>query len=385
MFYLTFGIIVILVVLSLAIICRISFYSPLVLSALIWSIVFSVGFVYQDIFNPITQQAFLMWLIWFLITSIIYFVFSQPFSLPIKKQLTYLPFNYSLIVVGLILWLCYRILIVGSAGSEHFFLNLRLSSNQLDGFESLGLIERFYPLIFAFFLFENVNSCNKNRVQRFLLWSWMLIYAVATMGKFAVLTPVLAWLIIKGLHKETSIKIIIAAAIVSFLLMVALQFIRSGEDDKFSLSQLISIYIYSPIVALGYMEISPDAVSGTYVFRFIYAVWYALFSSMPPEPTILPYVEIPFETNVYTVLQPFVHDFGAIGVVIGATIYGIVFGALFWFAQKGQKLSLILYAALSIVIIGQFFGELLLTMFSGNLQLIVVATALVLFSKRATL
>ena len=89
-----------------------------------------------------------------------------------------------------------------------------------------------------------------------------------------------------------------------------------------SIADVLGIYIYSPLVALGLLENTIHF--GEYTFRIFYAVsYYFGFSELPPQETILDYVNVPFPTNVYTVMQPFYSDFGLLGVFLGAIFYGL--------------------------------------------------------------
>ena len=347
-----------------------SVYSPLIISAVIWFLVFSVGIFFDGRFESIKEDALIAWFLWFFISSVVYFLFL-PKNVLLYDQVPMrrLPIDYSLLLVALIGWIIYRIWIVGNTGPSHFFLNLRLSSNGLEGYEPLGLIARFYPIVFALFIFEHIYVHPENRRLRVLCWIWMLLYGVATMGKFAILTPVVTWSVIRGIQGQLPTRKIIWLMAATFFLMMVAHFVRAGAEDESSLGDVLGVYIYSPLVALGFMDTSTQIHEfGAYVFRFLYAVGYWMNISSPPVDVILPYVEVPELTNVYTVMQPFFHDFGLWGVAVGALFYGVVFGVGFNFARRFGGLSLGIYSGLIIVLIGQFFGELFLTNFSGNLQ-----------------
>jgi len=382
MAYLLYSNAIILMVLGVGLFRRMSLYSPFMLSALVWQVVFISSLIFGDMFYPLTEGAFVMWLTWFLGSSLFYFFLSNPAQLTNKTILRCLPVDYTFILAALILWLAYRIWVVGNAGPSHFFLNLRLSSNQLEDYELLGLVGRSYPLVFALFLFEHVNARNGNRHLRILLWCFMLLYAFATMGKFAILTPVLAWVVIKGIRGELSNRRLLWLVPLSFGLMVLLHRVRAGAGEQASLAELLSIYIYSPIVALGYMVPQIDAPLGAYTLRFFYALVHALMGGMEPVQVIQDYVEIPYLTNVFTVIQPFFVDFGMAGVLFGSAIYGIFFGLTYHYARANRQLPLMIYSGLSVVLVGQFIGELFLTMLSGNLQFIIAAIIVTFFSRR---
>ncbi|WP_232424766.1 O-antigen polymerase [Tepidiphilus thermophilus] len=292
------------------------------------------------------------------------------------------PDNYFYLLLGLVVWIWYRIWVVGSSGPEHFFLNLRLSSNGLEGFEPLGTVGRFYPLIFALFTFEHIYTHKRNRHLRIICWIWMMSYAIATMGKFAVLTPILAWSIIKGLQGRIRMGRIAAIVCGTFVLMLVVHFIRKGEQDEAGFLDVLATYVYSPIVALGYVKPVVSEYTAPYVFRFFYAMGNFFGLSPAPIDVISDYVYIPFPTNVYTVMQPFLHDFSLIGVAVGALFYAFLFCILFWLAVMNKGYYLGLYAMISICLVGQFFAETLLMMLSQHIQEAIMLAFIFIVSRR---
>lgn len=380
--YLLFGVAIVLVAMGIAVLQGIPYYSPLMISSAVWLLVLVTGLFVSPAFYPITDTAFLLWLLWFAITSAFYFVFSVMKRTPSHVPPCRLPLDYSLIVIGLIVWLAWRTWELGSTGPEHFFLNLRLSAIGLEGFERLGILERIYPVVFALFLFEIVHSRPGNRHLRFLLWVWMLLYAVTNMGKFALLTPIVAWLVVKGVQGKMTWRLPALVVLLTLPLMGVLHFVRAGADYQKTVAEDFGVYTYSPIVALGHLTADATAATGAYTFRLFYAVMNRLFDTAPPEAVILPYVDVPYATNVYTVMQPFFYDFGAAGVVIGALFYGLIFGLLFYMARSTRTLPVMLYAGFAIALVGQFIGDLFITTLSGNLQFLIAAGVIVFLSKR---
>lgn len=362
---------------------KLSLFSPPTITSAIWSIVFLAGLAFNERFYSLTDEAFAAWLIWFLINGLFAFFFTPAgHRTQFQPQIRALPFDYSYLLVGLTIWLSYRIWVVGSSGPQHFFLNLRLSSNGLDGFEPLGLIARFYPLAFALFIFENINTHQKNIHLRYLSWAFMLLYAVGTMGKFAVLTPVLTWCVIRGLQGQLSFKKLAKIGSATFLLMLTAHFVRAGEEDSTTLFDMLAIYIYSPIVALGYMDYPPSDSNGAYVFRFFYAIGHWLQLAPKPAEVILEYVSIPSPTNVYTAIHPFMHDYGLLGVTLGAFFFTTIFSSIFYFARASSNLALGIYAGISTGLVAQFIGDLVLTLISLNIQVTASFTAIYFLSRK---
>jgi len=384
MAYQLYALLIIFLVLSLAVVRRFSIYSPLVISSIVWFFVFIVGLFFNDRFYPLTDKVFIAWLIWFLVSGAFYFV-----SYPARKNNKILseenkkiPFNYSVLLYFIIAWLVYKIWYLGNNGSEHFFLNLRLSSTGAEGFESIGLLEQFYPLIFSLFLFEHVHGRKDNQKLRFLLWLWMILYGIAVMGKFAILTPILSWLFIRGINKKIHRNDVVIILTFTVIIMMILHFVRSGSEDESTVYDVIALYIYSPLVALNYLDVDGGSQFGVNVFRLIYAIGRFVGFDVMPIEVILPYVSVPELTNVYTVMYPFYYDFNLFGVAFGASIYGVIFSLLYYFSYYGNKISIALFSGLSIILIGQFIGELLFSTLASHIYLIAFLLLISYFSKK---
>lgn len=368
----------------LAYFCRASLYSPLVINCFSWFVVFVLGLFFYDKFYPLQTNVFVAWLIWFLVNSSIFYILNPSIDTDVlrNREMRVIPVNYSWCIVLLIIWLIYRIWIIGTTGPSHFFLNLRLSSNGLDEYEALGLVGKLYPLVFAFFIFENLYSQENNKFPRVVLWLWMLLYAVATMGKFAILTPVFVWLVINGLQGKVKSSQLLKTITVLFFVMLLIHVVRSGEESEFNLGEMLSIYIYSPIIALGYYNIDSLMPYGSYVFRFIYAVGDYFGMATKPVDVIMPYVNVPWETNVYTVLFPFYHDFGYSGVFFFSVFFAVFFAIIFLLYARFSNLYLMLFSAFVSILFSQFFMESFLLIFSGNLQIMLCILFVYIISVR---
>ncbi len=383
-FYHLSALLLICIVFGLAAVRRCSLYSPLVINSSIWLIVFIIGLIFHKRFYPLQDQAFIAWMIWFVLSSFIFFLYypSQIKYIHMGNDIRRIPIDYSLLLLILSVVLIYRIWIVGSSGPEQFFLNLRLSAMNLEGFDTIGIVERLSPLIFALFLFENVYSRRDNRHIRLLLWCVMLLYAVAYMSKLTILTPIVAWVIIQGITGRMKLMRFMVLTPIIFASMMSLHYLRAAANYGATIVDILSLYIYSPLVALAYMDIDDSLPVGAHVLRFFYVIGNYLGVAPQPVNTIASYVWIPEPANTYTVMQPFYQDFGLLGVSLEAIFYGIFFSCLYFLSVKRGGFGLVLYSGFSIILVVQFIGELLFTNLSGNLHLLIYAGAIFLISRK---
>ena len=382
--YILSAVVLIIIILCIAIFFHISLFSPFVITALSWLLSFFPALFFYEEFYPLTGNVFFLWLIWFTVTSIVFFFFYfyEKKNTWQETEVCKLPLDYSVAILILIAWLGYKMWVIGNTGPAHFFLNLRLSAINAEGFSSIGLVGRFYPLAFALFLFEHVYEREENRRLRFLLWCLMLLYAVATMAKLSLLTPFVSWAIIKGMKGKLKIKKFIILVPVMFVLMMAIHFVRAGVDTS-SIRDVLAIYTYSPLVGLGYINVDNSLPIGAYVLRFLYAVGYRLgITQVQPMNIALPFIEVPKPTNTFTVIYPFYFDFGLLGVLLGALFYGLFFSFLYLFSIKGRRMALTLYSGYSIYLFLQFFGEGFIMLFSFNLQIFIWVVLIYLVSRR---
>lgn len=354
-------------------------FSPPSLHVVSWFLVFASGLMVGKEFYSLTFENFMLFGIWYLVVGSIFFVVyfyssankinKNIYEIKYKNFLLILVFMSCLITVS-------EILKVGYGGPYNFFLNLRLSLFVED---YTGPRYFLTPILYIFLtpLFAISLLCKNAKHLFYILVFWQILYVISTMGKFTILTPLLIYIVVYYLGNNIKIKIlnIILLCIILSVTFLSVNLVRSSDDaDSQKILEVIGIYVYSPLLALGNIQLCDNCNFGEYTFRFFYALFYKLgLSSIPPVNTVLEYQYLPFPTNVYTVIQPFYFDFGVYGVFYGALIYGLIYSLIYLKARQGNKYFLVIYALISVSLITSFFGETLITNFALSLYLVFIS------------
>lgn len=359
---------------------KIDYLSPFSLHILSWFILFVGGILAGEVFYPLTGTVFLIFFIWYIIigsiTLLMYLIQNKDRSEKITISEYSLKFKNLFFVFSLVSCLIsiIEIYYIGSSGPYNFFINLRLSLF-LEDYSGPRYVFTpvLYPIMTSLFAISLIS--NNTKVLSKILLVWQLIFVISTVGKLAILTPVIIFFVIKYIDFKKKIKLKNIVLLIGFFAITSfvLTMLRTSENsDRQSLSDLIGIYTYSPIIAFG--EISQNSVNfGENIFRFFYALSYRIgLSSIEPINTVLDYVYVPLPTNVYTIMQPFYQDFDIFGIFYGSIFYGLFYSLMYFKAIQKQGIYIILYSLVAISLVFGFFGETLLTNFSLNLYLFIV-------------
>lgn len=359
---------------------KIDYLSPFSLHVLSWFILFTGGIFAGEIFYPLTGKVFLMFFIWYIIigsiTLLMYIIQNKDRSKKIIISEYSLKFKNLFFIFSLISCLIsiMEIYYVGSSGPYDFFINLRLSLF-LEDYSGPRYV--FTPILYLIMtsLFAISLISNNTKTLAKVLIVWQLIFVISTVGKLAVLTPVIIFFVIKYIGFKKKIKLRSIGLFIGFFAITsfALTILRTSENsDKQNLFEILGIYTYSPIIAFG--EISQNSENfGEHIFRFFYALSYRIgLSNIEPVDTINDYVYIPFPTNVYTIMQPFYQDFDVFGIFYGAIFYGLFYSLMYFKAIQRQGIYIVFYSYISLNLLFGFFGETLLTNLSLSLYLFIV-------------
>ncbi|EPV6100143.1 O-antigen polymerase [Escherichia coli] len=348
--------------------------SPLILTLSSWMIMSAVGYLSYDQFDEFREESFYCLLIWIFITCFTYFVFE--FSQK-KKSIRYearystrMCARYSIFVIPACVITAYEIYKVGTGGPVNFLLNLRLANIEENyDYPTFTFMPVFYPIIMS--MFASICIYKSRMIEKVTICTWLLLFALGTMGKFAVITPIVIFLSIYEMKHGINKKKLAFFAPVLLAFILVMHFYRMADNDSASVAYVLGTYIYSPIVAFGTLVDSSANWAGDYTLRFMHAIAFKVgLSGAEPVKTILDYVYVPTPTNVYTVLQPFYSDMGYYGIAVGAIIYGVMISCIYCSAKSGNLLMLAFYSVLSVSMLTQFLSETILTNLSGNIKML---------------
>lgn len=362
--------------------------SPLSIHSVIWFLVIVTGIIVSAEFIDFPEESFYAFLIWYL--TLYVSLFLGEISLSSKKNgnnylhngMEIVCAQYWKLVIPACMYTAYEIYNVGINGPDSFFLNLRLA-NTLEDYSgpTFTVMPILYPIIMSMFV---VNLfARRQKLNDMSLLAWVILFGIGTMGKFAIVTPALAYLIIREFKFGISRKKLLLTVPIILVGILALHFTRMSANDNSTINLILGTYIYSPLLAFSTINPATNNDFGEYCFRFVYAVFNKIgLIGEEPVKTLLDYAYVPTPTNVFTVMQPFYQDFSYPGIFIGALIYGLFFSLLYRFTKKYSICSLLVYSLLSISLLTSFFAETLVTNLSGNIKLAIITILIYRFTTK---
>lgn len=351
--------------------------NPIFINSFIWGILILLYNIIPNNLYSLNEQFLLsvfLWVIFFTISCAIFqkgFNFKSHINLNNKKIFE---IYFYIIVIFAPLALLKLIIEALKVGPELFFLRLRMINTGLDDEDtfSLGLyayIFNFSTIICLLFTYYS-NKLSKKKYYIILILSFTL--GLITLARTSVLMLILGIFIIRYFQGKIRRKHYVYFLVVVLFFLLFVTFLRQQNEENTSLANTISIYLFGGFPAFDTVKTSLNNDFGSYTFRFAYAVVKVFDKSIIVEQTILPYVSVPQQTNVYTILFPFFKDFGYVGIVIFSCIYGCIFGSVYKLAKQNISLFIIIFSILFPILILQFMSEFFFLNFSTYLQYFII-------------
>ncbi|AQX04978.1 hypothetical protein BAX97_16930 [Elizabethkingia meningoseptica] len=328
------------------------FSDPIVLHTSAWIIVFIIGIFNYDKYYRLNSFFWQCWSLWFVFFAIGYYIINPKVILNFKKiNYVALPnYYFGLNIISFIFFIL-TIQQGLQGGYGNFMMNLRLSFI----LKTNTLLQPFFFLftfIWPVFLYEGVVYKNKKNLIASIIF--LLIYTLASGGKFGILMTVSAIVLIFNQRKRIKKKYLLIILGASMVLIGIMSIMREQSEDAFS------AYTYAPLIAFQSLENTSGIHWGHETFRFFYSAFNTLgLSDTPPPEDFYDYIMTPVFINVYTVMRPFYVDFGINGIIFGALFYGLFFSYCYKGYLKGRLIQSSLYFGFAFAIVSVPFADLL--------------------------
>ena len=249
----------------------------------------------------------------------------------------------------------------------------------------LALEEKDYGLLgWAFVINQLLYVVSLFWKQKIPWWVFALVIvlnvltaaSVMEKGYLVYLVIVAAWLLYEqGVLKMWHIGLTIVLTLVgAYFFTLIRTFAETDAQDLMSFGDFFAIYVTSPSVAYCYMPLGVETQLGNNSLFIVYHILNRLgVGSFAVMERIQPFINVPVETNTYTVMQPFFLDFGYAGLAVFAAVYGMLSGVFYRWHREGRIWGTCLYAVMLAALCTQFHQEELLSHLIQNIQYAVLA------------
>ena len=266
----------------------------------------------------------------------------------------------TILAVGIFPLFLWRILTIAQFDiSQGFFNRLREALIADDGQNMAGIGYYFY-LCLIIFLLHYISSKRIFTIRNAIFFALPLSVAILFVAKGFVFFLLCAFVGATLVQRKASSAqaIALASAIFgsTFLLII---FARSSDSAAGSEFVVESLKVYSLAGLPALTELTSFGLSGNgeNVFRNL-VVWLSrLGFDLTPPPMLQPYVYVPYGTNVYTYLRPYLIDFGLLGVFFFNGLLGFISVYSYLKARGGSAPFIIIHSLLYYPLIMQFFDD----------------------------
>ncbi len=275
--------------------------------------------------------------------------YSYSYSLKINNILDNIIFIIP--IVFLPLYIRQAIEISNSTGNDNFFMGLRWGLNYGDqSYGYLKYIASFsvFNTLYRMLILTNTKELNNSyKMKSYCSLAITTIYAVLNTGRTGILFLLLSLLGFSAVNNSLSVKKIFLAVggfLVVFLIYSIFLNKGGSSDSSFfenlaSVSEIVLVYMFGSFPAFDYFIHSHyEIVYGENTFRLIYVLLekISLINHAPAE-LVQEFVDVPFRTNVYTIYEYYVSDFGSFGAML--VIYFIGFFHTYFYLNLSRRIN----------------------------------------------
>lgn len=236
--------------------------------------------------------------------------------------------------------------------------------------------------ISLFFLgIRDSNFRKQNGIKLFILFVLIVVASFTSTNKGGLIQLAISSLFFLKVEGRLSIKNLFILIVFFITTVFILQILRGGMGANRQgvlerIQTFLYIYLLSPLPAFDAVitgkKILDTGFWGGLSLSFAYRVFYKLGLIEVIPSTLIDeqkWIGVPYATNVYTLLGDYYIDFGVMGVIFCAFLYGVIFGKLYFNIRLiNNTSSKLFYGIFIYVLIFQFFGDWFFGFFSVTVQ-----------------
>ena len=370
--------IILIIILCLFILSFLAFrigdiFSPWMLTCCVWLGILVLLILFSDMLYPLGTRFYTCVAIWvpILTTTGILTYYALPSNesdtirpigqlINLNKSIFYPIMVFSVVISPFYVYKTVQLAMMFS--TEDFIANLRIAT--LGGESASSSIMKYINAInLSMYIVAIWRFPQIKKWVFFVIVAANVLCAFATMAKFPIFALLFMTLFVlyeKRKIKLRTIGIWGLAIVLIFYGINQLRTLSSATEDTTFL-EFFSIYVISPAVAFERTQEKLTEQFGSYTFSFEYAVISKLgLAKVYVVKQLQEFVEVPVQTNVYTVFQPYYEDFGYKGIAFFAVVWGTFTGWLYRLCRNGGDLPRCIYSYIVVVLIMQFFQESLI-------------------------
>ena len=355
-------------------------FSPWIVNLLHWGIVLMMLWITADDLFPVTNRLWYSLAIWIPILCVSSFFAYWPIE---PKQVDMEGNNsigimvfHGLVTLSVIMTPLYLYAVwrnaseLGSEGAGELVRNLRDMALEDKNYGLLGWVFVINKLLYV------VAICWHKKLH---WWILLIVFvlniltaaSVMEKGYLVFLVIVAAWLLYEqGVVKMWHIGLTVVLVLVgAYFFTLIRTYAETDAQDLMSFEDFFKIYVTSSSVAYCYMPTEAEIQVGHKSLFMVYHILNRLgIGSFEVMERVQPFINVPVETNTYTVMQPFYADFGYRGLAFFAYLYGILSGTLYRYHRQGNVWATCAYAIVLAALCTQFHQEELLGNLIQNIQ-----------------
>lgn len=238
------------------------------------------------------------------------------------------------------------------------------------------------PGIILFFLGISTDlNRRKYKILLFVLAVMILISCFTSTNKGSFFQLAICSFYFLKTNNKLNKKTFLCLVLVFLGLVIFLQILRSGDESSKNnfFTRFLYVYFLSPVPAFDAVISGEKDLHSPYFGCWTLAFFYRIFNKLgflDVNPSSLlkakKWIGVPYATNVYTMPGYFYIDFGIIGIIVCALLYGGIFGKLYSSIKyRRSASSTIFYALYLYCLVFQFFGDWFFGFFSVTFQTLV--------------